>query len=119
MSLSTRIAPHLPFLRRYARAVTGSQAAGDGYVVAVLEALIEGRLAVVDAARAQSYVDLWRASSQAPADEAQACLWQALIHELNQAPELARREYHRAIQAAPGNFQARLALAALVIDSHP
>lgn len=41
MSLSTRIAPHLPFLRRYARAVTGSQAAGDGYVAAVLEALIE------------------------------------------------------------------------------
>ena len=41
MSLSTRIAPHLPFLRRYSRAVTGSQAAGDGYVAAVLEALIE------------------------------------------------------------------------------
>ncbi|ASY67813.1 MAG: response regulator [Sinorhizobium fredii] len=41
MSLSTRIAPHLPYLRRYARAVTGSQAAGDAYVAAVLEALIE------------------------------------------------------------------------------
>ncbi|RVH95383.1 response regulator, partial [Sinorhizobium meliloti] len=27
MPLSTRIAPHLPYLRRYARAVTGSQAA--------------------------------------------------------------------------------------------
>ncbi|WEX78101.1 response regulator [Sinorhizobium numidicum] len=41
MSLSTRIAPHLPYLRRYARAVTGSQAAGDAYVAAVLEALID------------------------------------------------------------------------------
>ena len=41
MSLSTRIAPHLPYLRRYARAVTGSQAAGDAYVAATLEALIE------------------------------------------------------------------------------
>ncbi|MDK1488592.1 response regulator [Sinorhizobium sp. 7-81] len=41
MSLSTRIAPHLPYLRRYARAMTGSQAAGDAYVAAVLEALIE------------------------------------------------------------------------------
>ncbi|OAP40996.1 two-component response regulator [Sinorhizobium glycinis] len=41
MSLSTRIAPHLPYLRRYARAVSGSQAAGDAYVAAVLEALIE------------------------------------------------------------------------------
>ncbi|ODR89722.1 response regulator [Sinorhizobium alkalisoli] len=41
MSLSTRIAPHLPYLRRYARAVTGSQAAGDAYVAAVLEELID------------------------------------------------------------------------------
>lgn len=41
MPLSTRIAPHLPYLRRYARAVTGSQAAGDAYVAAVLEALID------------------------------------------------------------------------------
>ncbi|APG90095.1 response regulator [Sinorhizobium americanum] len=41
MSLSTRIAPHLPYLRRYARAATGSQAAGDAYVAATLEALIE------------------------------------------------------------------------------
>ncbi|MEZ5840770.1 MAG: response regulator [Hyphomicrobiales bacterium] len=40
MPLSTRIASHLPFLRRYARAVTGSQTSGDAYVAAVLEALI-------------------------------------------------------------------------------
>jgi DNA-directed RNA polymerase specialized sigma24 family protein len=40
MSLSSRIAPHLPYLRRYARAVTGSQTSGDAYVTAVLEALI-------------------------------------------------------------------------------
>ncbi len=40
MPLSTRIAAHLPFLRRYARALTGSQSSGDAYVSAVLEALI-------------------------------------------------------------------------------
>ena len=40
MSLSTRIAPHLPYLRRYARAISGSQTSGDAYVAAVLEALI-------------------------------------------------------------------------------
>lgn len=40
MSLSTRIAPFLPTLRRYARAVTGSQTSGDAYVAATLEALI-------------------------------------------------------------------------------
>ena len=40
MSLSTRIAPHLPFLRRFARAVSGSQSSGDALVAAMLEAVI-------------------------------------------------------------------------------
>tara|TARA_R110000751_G_scaffold8822_11_gene34153 strand:+ start:9548 stop:10342 length:795 start_codon:yes stop_codon:yes gene_type:complete len=40
MSLSTKIAPYLPLLRRYARAFTGSQTSGDAYVAATLEALI-------------------------------------------------------------------------------
>lgn len=40
MPLSTRIASHLPYLRRYARAVTGSQQSGDAYVAATLETLI-------------------------------------------------------------------------------
>lgn len=40
MTLSTRIAPHLPYLRRFARAATGSQTSGDAYVAATLEALI-------------------------------------------------------------------------------
>ena len=40
MTLSTRIAPLLPLLRRYSRAVTGTQNAGDAYVAAALEALI-------------------------------------------------------------------------------
>ncbi|MCV3238697.1 response regulator [Mesorhizobium sp. ZC-5] len=41
MSLSAKIAPHLPFLRRFARAVSGSQASGDALVAAMLEAIIE------------------------------------------------------------------------------
>ena len=40
MTLSTRIAPHLPYLRRFSRATTGSQSSGDAYVAATLEALI-------------------------------------------------------------------------------
>ena len=43
MSTSQAIAQHLPFLRRYARALTGSQHSGDAYVAAALEALIEDR----------------------------------------------------------------------------
>ncbi|MCZ7643215.1 MAG: response regulator [Pseudorhodoplanes sp.] len=41
MSASQTIAPYLPFLRRYARALTGNQISGDAYVAAALEALIE------------------------------------------------------------------------------
>jgi DNA-directed RNA polymerase specialized sigma24 family protein len=41
MSLSQSIAPHLPYLRRFARALAGTQAAGDAYVGATLEVLIE------------------------------------------------------------------------------
>ena len=40
MSLGQELAPHLPFLRRYARALTGSQAHGDAFVQASLEAIV-------------------------------------------------------------------------------
>ena len=39
-SLSQEIAPHLPYLRRYARALTASQASGDAHVTACLEAIL-------------------------------------------------------------------------------
>jgi DNA-directed RNA polymerase specialized sigma24 family protein/CheY-like chemotaxis protein len=41
VSTSQAVAQHLPYLRRYARALTGSQHSGDAYVAATLEALIE------------------------------------------------------------------------------
>jgi CheY-like chemotaxis protein len=40
MSLGQELAPHLPFLRRYARALTGSQIHGDAFVRATLEAIV-------------------------------------------------------------------------------
>ena len=40
MGLAATISPHLPYLRRFSRALTGTQNAGDAYVVALLEALI-------------------------------------------------------------------------------
>ncbi len=39
-SLGQQLAPHLPFLRRYARALTGSQHHGDAFVRATLEAIV-------------------------------------------------------------------------------
>lgn len=40
MSLASQITPHLPYLRRYARALTGSQEGGDTLVAGTLEAII-------------------------------------------------------------------------------
>jgi hypothetical protein len=40
MSITALIAPQLPLLRRYARALSGSQASGDSHVVAMLEQLV-------------------------------------------------------------------------------
>lgn len=48
MPHSSPVAQYLPFLRRYARALTGSQASGDAYVAATLEALIADRGVIED-----------------------------------------------------------------------
>ncbi|HEY6993576.1 MAG TPA: response regulator [Xanthobacteraceae bacterium] len=48
MPNSSAVAQYLPFLRRYARALTGSQASGDAYVAATLEALIADRAVIED-----------------------------------------------------------------------
>ncbi|MEM7529999.1 MAG: response regulator [Pseudomonadota bacterium] len=72
-NLSVLLAPHLPKLRRFARALSGDQAAGDGVVAAVLEALIEDR-SVIDlslpprVALYQLFYGIWR-SANAPAVE--------------------------------------------------
>ena len=40
MSIGAEVAAHLPFLRRYARALTGSQSTGDAFVQTTLEAAL-------------------------------------------------------------------------------
>src|SRR5271170_2361898 len=40
MSISQAISSHIPYLRRFARALTGTQAGGDAYVLATLEAIV-------------------------------------------------------------------------------
>ena len=42
MSITATLTPHLPYLRRYARALTGDQTTGDHYVRVALEALAAG-----------------------------------------------------------------------------
>jgi CheY-like chemotaxis protein len=40
MSISQAISAHIPYLRRFSRALTGDQAGGDAYVLATLEAIV-------------------------------------------------------------------------------
>lgn len=46
MTGSEAIAPHVPYLRRYARALTGDQASADSYVRACLETLVSHPTAI-------------------------------------------------------------------------
>jgi len=60
--MSQAVAQHVPYLRRYARALTGTQASGDSYVAAALEALVK-EPTLLDAA-AQPRVALYRIFSR-------------------------------------------------------
>jgi DNA-directed RNA polymerase specialized sigma24 family protein len=51
MSTSEVVSEYLPLMRRYARALTGSQSSGDAYVAAALEAILADRAAFDSAAR--------------------------------------------------------------------
>ena len=56
MSQSALIAQHLPYLRRFARALTGGQSSGDAYAVATLEAIAEEPKIPAQSAAAKRYL---------------------------------------------------------------
>lgn len=74
MSLSETINQHLPYLRRYARALAGSQQAGDAYVGVTLEAIIEDPASIGGSPAPR--VALYRVFSK---------IWNSL--HINEAPE--------------------------------
>ena len=68
MSTAQLVVQHLPYLRRYARALTGSQMAGDAYVAATLETLVSepetiGRGANVRLDLFQVFTRIWNSLS--------------------------------------------------------
>ncbi|WP_347267583.1 response regulator [Paracoccus sp. (in: a-proteobacteria)] len=71
--LAQSISRELPFLRRYARALTGSQTAGDNYAAATLEAILgdRGLMAGGDSRIAlyRTFHAIWQSSGQ-PVDPA-------------------------------------------------
>lgn len=73
-SFSDGIAAELPYLRRYTRALTGSQARGDKYTVATLQAVLEDRSAFEQGASMkvalfQCFHAIWTTSGQSFVEE--------------------------------------------------
>lgn len=99
MSLSADVAPHLPYLRRYARALTGAQARGDGYVAAVLEAMIAdpGLLSAASTPRIALYRTLGRLWGSSPVNdqtEGSEPGWEATVQgRLSNIPGPARQVF--------------------------
>ncbi|MGR3273171.1 response regulator [Thalassococcus profundi] len=54
VDLSSEIGAALPYLRRYSRALTGSQTSGDSYAAATLEAVLADRSMVAEASGAKA-----------------------------------------------------------------
>jgi DNA-directed RNA polymerase specialized sigma24 family protein len=75
VSNSQVVSEYLPFMRRYARALTGRQSSGDAYVAAALEAILADRsvLAAARHPRASLYkvlTKIWSSVDQDDASEA-------------------------------------------------
>ncbi len=74
--LAQSIGRELPYLRRYARALTGSQTAGDNYAAATLEAILSDRdLMETDDTRIglfRTFHAIWQSSGQPVASESQS-----------------------------------------------
>ncbi|MBA3939867.1 MAG: response regulator, partial [Sphingopyxis sp.] len=97
MSLGQAIAPHLPYLRRYGRAISGSQQSGDALVARLLETLVAHPDAVDP--RADLRVQLYRmvhdnfglVAEQAVTEEAAATDIAIADARLRRIPSLARQ----------------------------
>jgi len=115
MSLSDSVAPHLPYLRRFARALTGTQTSGDAYVAAVLESLIADSSILTSAnnpklALYQTLCRLWGSVAVNNKPEFQAS-WEATIqNRLSNIPGPARQVF---LLSAVEGFE-RIAIAEIV-----
>ncbi|ALC13442.1 response regulator [Sphingopyxis sp. 113P3] len=97
MSLGQAIAPHLPYLRRYGRAISGSQASGDALVAQLLETLVANPGAVDSGADLR--IQLYRmvhdnfglASAPPPTDPDAAADIAIADARLRRIPSLARQ----------------------------
>jgi DNA-directed RNA polymerase specialized sigma24 family protein len=91
MGVADRIASQLPFLRRFARALTGTQSGGDAYVAALLEAVIADPSMIEDEADAR--IALYRTLCK---------LWASLrINNVTDTPTQWEKSAQRHLTAVP------------------
>lgn len=98
MSLVAKLAPHLPYVRRYARALTGSQASGDNYVRAALEAVASGAVTLEESVTPR--VALYSAFH---------AIWSSTGAQLEEGPDVSGQEATgRLLRIPPRSRQAFL-----------
>jgi len=95
MGLAELVGPHVPYLRRFARALTGSQKSGDAYVEALLETMIANP-GEVDGEDGNLRVKLYRMLCR---------LWESI--SLNLQASTPADHWERAAQVKLANMQPR------------
>jgi CheY-like chemotaxis protein len=100
MSIAESLRTHLPFMRRYARALTGSQERGDAYIRSVLEVLVADPSALpqgmdMRVALYRMLSALWSASRVDIDEDARASeIWETTADEkLRALPPAARQAF--------------------------
>ena len=77
MALAHAIAEHLPYLRRYARALCGTQKSGDAYVRACLEAIVADPSVIDAATRRRGWLCIGCSTSCGAAPTSTCARWRA------------------------------------------
>lgn len=149
MSLGDQIAKNLPYLRRYARALTGSQATGDAFVRATLEAALAdeelkqslegGRVPLYRAFNkvwASAFLDAPSSDEQSAHEEAandrlrsitplnrQALLLTTLedfsVEQAGEVMELDAADVERLVQEAVAEIDSESTTSVLIIEDEP
>ena len=148
-ALADIVTPHLPYLRRFARALTGTQDRGDAYVVAMLETLVADqrhfrRDLPQRAAVYKSFVQVWSAMpinrEREPVDTSQttvadrrietltplprqafllAALEEFPLEEISQILGVSRQEVSGLIDTAGREIAEQIAAKVMIIEDEP
>lgn len=146
MSLVDTYAPFLPYLRRFSRALTGSQSTGDRYVRTALEALVAGDAVIDDTlaprtALYRMFLGIWNSTGaqlEEPADGAdtpsdrirrltpvsrQAFLLSALegltVEEIAGVMNVSKDEAADMLEQAEADIEKELRTNVLIIEDEP